>query len=163
MDSNNTPFCPAVLLRDGFEAVLGFARGDRLERYIHALRPGVLLMLNTEAYKQRLLAEERDLLGRMKRAQENARQSSTDVEDWSDQAVTDELEDEQLAEASSDWALLEQVRDALQRIENGTFGQCVIDGGPIEEKRLEAEPWTPYCARHAHQRESSSPLGTPSL
>lgn len=119
--------------------------------------------MNIESYKQRLLAEERALLDRMKRAHESAREASTDVEDWGDEVVIDEVEDEQLAEASTDWALLKEVRSALQRIQDGTFGKCVVDGGPIEEKRLEAEPWTPYCARHARQRESSRPPRTPSL
>jgi RNA polymerase-binding transcription factor len=55
------------------------------------------------------------------------------------------------------------VRDALQRIEDGTFGKCIVDGGPIEEKRLEAIPWTPYCLKHERQNELSEPLETPSL
>jgi RNA polymerase-binding transcription factor DksA len=29
----------------------------------------------------------------------------------------------------------------LRRIENGTYGQCLIDGGPIDPKRLDAVPW----------------------
>ncbi len=120
-------------------------------------------MLNIESYKQRLLAEERELLERMRRAQEAAREASTDIEDWGDEVVIDELEDEQFAEASTDWALLKQVRDALKRIEDGTFGKCVVDGGPIEEKRLEAEPWTPYCVKHQQLRERARPVRTPSL
>jgi hypothetical protein len=30
-------------------------------------------------------------------------------------------------------------------VDNGTFGTCLVDGGPIEEKRLDAAPWTPRC------------------
>ena len=44
--------------------------------------------------------------------------------------------------------MLNQVRDALARIENGTYGHCLADGGPIDTKRLEAIPWTPYCLKH---------------
>jgi RNA polymerase-binding transcription factor DksA len=29
----------------------------------------------------------------------------------------------------------EQVRDALKRIEDGTFGRCVVDGGPEDRLR----------------------------
>jgi DnaK suppressor protein len=40
---------------------------------------------------------------------------------------------------------LQQVRAALQRIEDGTFGYCIDCGKPIEPARLDAVPWTPYC------------------
>ena len=54
---------------------------------------------------------------------------------------------------------LEHIRDALQRIEDGTFGRCVVDGEPIEKKRLEAVPWTPYCLKHQEQLEAPSRPG----
>ena len=53
--------------------------------------------------------------------------------------------------------------DALKRIDDGTFGTCVVDGGPIEEARLEAVPWTPYCLKHQQMREASAPPRTPTL
>jgi len=65
--------------------------------------------------------------------------------------------------ADTEWIKLDQVRDALQRIKDGTFGRCAADGGPIEEERLKAIPWTPVCSRHARLREASEPQKTPSL
>jgi DnaK suppressor protein len=38
-------------------------------------------------------------------------------------------------------ALLTEVLQALQRIDDGTYGRCVACGNPIPEKRLEAIPW----------------------
>ena len=38
---------------------------------------------------------------------------------------------------------------ALERIENGTYGHCVVCGAEIPRERLEALPWTPYCLTHA--------------
>src|SRR5713226_9637694 len=38
-------------------------------------------------------------------------------------------------------ALLTEVQQALERIEQGTYGKCVNCGQPIPEKRLEAIPW----------------------
>jgi DnaK suppressor protein len=55
------------------------------------------------------------------------------------------------------------VRDALKRIDGGTFGLCVVDREPIEPKRLDAVPWTPYCAKHAQSLETASQLKTPTL
>ncbi|GAC1310178.1 MAG: TraR/DksA C4-type zinc finger protein [Ktedonobacteraceae bacterium] len=38
-------------------------------------------------------------------------------------------------------ALLTEVQQALERIEQGTYGKCVNCGRPIPEKRLEVIPW----------------------
>lgn len=41
--------------------------------------------------------------------------------------------------------VLQLVEEALDRIENGTFGFCVACSGKIQEKRLEAVPWARHC------------------
>lgn len=41
--------------------------------------------------------------------------------------------------------LLQSIDDALQRIEDGTYGICSNCGKPIGEERLEALPWTNLC------------------
>jgi RNA polymerase-binding protein DksA len=41
--------------------------------------------------------------------------------------------------------LLQSIDDALQRIEDGTYGVCSNCGKPIGEERLEALPWTNLC------------------
>ncbi|MDB4984127.1 MAG: TraR/DksA family transcriptional regulator [Patescibacteria group bacterium] len=38
-----------------------------------------------------------------------------------------------------------QIRDALVRIEDGTYGTCLKSGKPIEEDRLEANPSAETC------------------
>ena len=68
-----------------------------------------------------------------------------------------------LAQQATGDRVLRQVRGALQRIEQGTFGRCTVDGGPIEEKRLEAVPWTPYCLKHQQQLEAEQRTRTPTL
>src|SRR4029453_7222427 len=50
---------------------------------------------------------------------------------------------------------LGEVRGVLKRIQDGPFGRSVVDGGPIDEERLRAIPWTPVCSRHAHLRKAS--------
>jgi DnaK suppressor protein len=120
--------------------------------------------MKTEHFKQRLLAEKQKLLTLIKRAEASAREGVFDsAHDLGDESVNDELTGEQLKEADTYWEELKQVRDALQRIEDGTLGKCIVDGGPIEEKRLEVIPWTPYCLKHERQHELSEQLETPSL
>ena len=41
--------------------------------------------------------------------------------------------------------LLQSIDDALQRIEDSTYGVCTNCGKPIGEERLEALPWTNLC------------------
>ena len=39
----------------------------------------------------------------------------------------------------------EEIRDALRRIEKGTYGQCKNCDGPIPKARLNAAPWARHC------------------
>ncbi len=41
-----------------------------------------------------------------------------------------------------------EVKDALARIEQSTYGICKISGEPIEEKRLDADPAAQTCIKH---------------
>ena len=41
--------------------------------------------------------------------------------------------------------LISKIKEALDRIENGTFGMCEDCGRPISEKRLMARPVTTHC------------------
>ena len=41
--------------------------------------------------------------------------------------------------------LINKIREALQRIEDGTYGYCELCGGEISEKRLTARPVTTMC------------------
>ena len=40
---------------------------------------------------------------------------------------------------------LAQVEEALQRLDEGTFGWCSTCGRPIAPERLEAIPWAAHC------------------
>ena len=42
---------------------------------------------------------------------------------------------------------LSLVEEALKRIDQGKFGQCLQCGKPIPGKRLEVQPWASYCIR----------------
>jgi DnaK suppressor protein len=67
------------------------------------------------------------------------------------------------AEGELDATVLQQVLDALKRIDDGTYGRCVVDGGPIGPQRLDAVPWTPYCLKHQSQLEQDAQQKTPTL
>lgn len=120
--------------------------------------------MNVQHYKQRLLDLERTLSARTGRAVAEGRREFLDVaRDVSDASVADEVASEQFTEAEQGSAILQQVRDALSRVDAGTFGTCIVDGGPIEEKRLDAVPWTSYCLKHEQLRDGATPSSTPTL
>ena len=48
---------------------------------------------------------------------------------------------------------LEQIDEALERIEDGSFGQCEECGVKIPEPRLEALPYAALCIQCASRRE----------
>jgi DnaK suppressor protein len=120
--------------------------------------------VDTQRYKQRLLELEKHLTARMQRETGRAREQKIDsVADAGDESVADQAASQDLTEAELDSIELAEVRDALKRIEDGTFGKCIVDGGPIEPQRLEASPWTPYCLKHQQRREAAAPPRTPTL
>jgi len=52
--------------------------------------------------------------------------------------------------------LLRQVRAALSRIADGTFGVCLDCENDISMKRLAAVPWTPSCLACQEATETAS-------
>ena len=50
-------------------------------------------------------------------------------------------------------ALVREIDDALQRIEDRTYGVCLATHKPITISRLRAKPWAKYCIEYARQRE----------
>ena len=69
-------------------------------------------------------------------------------QDFEEEAV-DFLETQQEQSIQvNEQALLTEVQEALKRIEQGTYGKCVVCGRPIPEKRLEAIPWAALDVEH---------------
>jgi len=50
--------------------------------------------------------------------------------------------------------LIMKIREALQRIEDGTFGQCESCGDDIKLKRLKARPVTTLCIECKRKQEA---------
>ena len=50
--------------------------------------------------------------------------------------------------------LLTEIRAALERIEEGTYGLCVTCGKPITSQRLEALPYAARCIDDTRAREN---------
>jgi DnaK suppressor protein len=131
---------------------------------MHVALSSMEACVDIQVYKKRLLDLEKDLSSRAGREASLGRDQTADVSrDTGDAGVADEAASEDFTEAEGDAAVLQQVREALGRIDNGTFGQCVVDGGPIEPKRLDAIPWTPYCLKHQTALEAAAQPRMPTV
>ncbi len=59
--------------------------------------------------------------------------------------------------------LIRDIDDALGRIENGTYGQCVRCGKPLNEERLKAMPTAKYSPKCQAAIEAAQQIETPTL
>jgi DnaK suppressor protein len=55
--------------------------------------------------------------------------------------------------------VLDQIDAALERIQDGSYGQCEACGKAIPKARLEAIPYAALCVRCASQREQEGEPG----
>jgi len=65
--------------------------------------------------------------------------------DWEDLATERESDEVLEATGNAGKAEITQIRAALKRIDDGTYGSCVRCGEAIGKARLDALPWTPLC------------------
>jgi DnaK suppressor protein len=119
--------------------------------------------LNLEYFRRRLLDLEHELTRRLGQEVKTARSSGDDQFDSGDLASADEMKDQYFALADTDAGILREVRAALRRIDDGSYGHCAVDDEPIDPKRLESVPWTRYCMKHQLELEAREGSKTPTL
>jgi DnaK suppressor protein len=102
--------------------------------------------MNTDHFRKLLLAKRRELQSRLAGLeQEASAPADAGVVDYTDTATNEQEASDSLEIATKLSETLEEVQNALRRIEDGTYGKCVVCGRQIEQARLEAIPWTPNC------------------
>ncbi len=71
--------------------------------------------------------------------------------DFAEQAV--EMENDEVLDYLGNAARMEiiQIKRALQRIEQGLYGECSVCGQPINEERLKALPYSDKCIHCAEK------------
>ncbi len=101
---------------------------------------------NLQRLEEKLL-QQRSLLERsMLTAVEQGRQTVADAtQDVADQAVSSYQKELLFSQGTTGHAQLSQIRFALERMNDGTYGECLQCSNPIGDKRLEAVPWASYC------------------
>lgn len=116
-------------------------------------------MVDTAKYKQRLLNKEQELIDLIARLDEEGRNARiAEVEDPIDTVTASEGQAGAFGVSTVEARTLQQVRDALRRIEDGEYGVCIDCDREIAPARLDAVPWTPYCIddQERHDREANN-------
>jgi DnaK suppressor protein len=115
-----------------------------------------------QRFQEMLLDKRREILNNVSEIEQEAlRKSRLDATgDLSSMPIhmadlgTDNYEQEfVLGLMDSERKLLREIDDALQRMEDGTYGICEGTGKPIPKARLRAQPWARHCVQYARMLE----------
>jgi len=116
-------------------------------------------------FKQMLLEKRREILRNVSEIEEETlKKSRLDASgDLSSMPIhmadlgSDNYEQEfVLGLMDSERKLLQEIDDALQRIEEGAYGICEGTDKPIPKARLKAQPWARYCVEYARSLEKGA-------
>ena len=105
-------------------------------------------MSKKDMEKYRRLLEEKKTslssdLAKTRSAEEETTEEST--QDIADKAVSSYTREFLYSLTDGERSTLLLIDDAINRIDDVTYGMCINCGQSIAERRLTAVPWTPYC------------------
>lgn len=104
------------------------------------------------AFKQRLLIEESNLHGAARTTAHHLQETEA-APDPTDRASAEEEHTLELRVRDRERKLLKKIVQALQRIEDGTYGWCEESGEPIGIARLLARPTASLCLEAQERHE----------
>ena len=96
-----------------------------------------------------------ELLMEAERTKDQVKETEEPSPDPMDQASNGFDRDFLLRLRDRERKLMIKIKEALERIENGTFGICEECGEKISEKRLRARPMATLCIDCKHEQEAS--------
>jgi RNA polymerase-binding transcription factor len=98
-----------------------------------------------EYYRQVLHEEMRTLLGEAGKTVSEMTAENVNFPDPTDRATQESDRSFELRIRDRERKLINKIREALERIDNGEFGICELCGEDISEGRLKARPVTTLC------------------
>jgi len=117
-------------------------------------------------YEARLVENRNALLGMVERTEDYGREADRDVsQDPADKASNSYTKELLFSQSTTERYTLRLIEEALERITEGLYGECLNCGEEIAQKRLDAIPWTPHCIRCQELQEQGllTEKETPSL
>ena len=98
-----------------------------------------------EYFKSKLFEKQEWLTAMAQRSEEHARESGLETQDTADTAVASYTKEFMFGQSSTEHQVLQAIREALDSIDDRSYGTCEACGGEIEHRRLEAVPWARRC------------------
>lgn len=98
-----------------------------------------------EYFKNKLLQKQLSLGETVHRTEDYGREKDQDTQDIGDMALESYTKEFLFGKSAGDREILQLIQEALNRIEDESFGCCLHCENPVSEKRLEAVPWAAYC------------------
>ena len=137
----------------GFQAVFLFTKNDFFciyyiypkRIYIHQRCVSSMKPEKLEIFKNLLNQRIDDLLNEASKTVSDMTDEKENFPDPNDRASLESERNFELRIRDRERKLIRKMQEAIQRIENGTFGICDRCGGQISEKRLMARPVTTLC------------------
>ena len=107
-----------------------------------------------EYYKKKLTTRREELMRTIARTQQEGREADEDpTVDLADKAANSYTKEFLFGQTHNERSLLQLVDDALARIREDAFGECISCQTELQQKRLEAVPWTRYCITCQEKKE----------
>lgn len=107
-----------------------------------------------EYYKKKLQARREELLKTIARTEEEGRAADDDpTVDLADKAANSYTKEFLFGQTNHDRFTLQLIEEALERIKEGTFGECTNCHEEVQLKRLEAVPWARHCIACQEKQE----------
>jgi DnaK suppressor protein len=107
-----------------------------------------------EFFRQLLQERLADLLGEADRTRTDMTGAASPFPDPTDRASLETDRNFTLRIRDRERRLITKIREAMERLETGTYGYCEICGGEISEKRLIARPVTTMCIACKSRQEA---------
>ncbi len=99
-------------------------------------------------YETKLLEQRNALLGMVERTEDYGREADRDVsQDPADKASNSYTKELLFSQSTNERNILRLIEEAIDRIGDASYGECINCGEEILQKRLDAIPWAPHCIR----------------
>jgi RNA polymerase-binding protein DksA len=119
--------------------------------------PGWDRQARKEVLSRMLRETEAEMRARLRSLRSTLSEASAPVMDPQEAGVEDLERDLEVAFAEIESSTLKLIGEAMQRLEESTYGLCRSCGGQIGETRLEALPFTSLC-RDCQERTEDEPV-----
>ena len=99
-----------------------------------------------ESYRKRLLTKQEELLRLVTKSDQDGREADEEAtQDIADKAANSYTKEFLFHQSDENRRVLQLVTEALERMKDGTYGQCVECEEEVQQKRLDAVPWARHC------------------